>query len=103
MTGGERGSAPADVLAPQGDAAQAAVIREVIAERARQDELWGIQDHDPYLWLAILTEEVGEVARALLDATEEHRDVVGYREELIQVAAVAVAMVEAWDRRLPSQ
>ena len=31
------------------------------AERRRQDKLWGVQDHDHFTWLAILTEEVGEL------------------------------------------
>lgn len=72
-------------------------LAEVAAERGRQDELWGEQNYDPYMWLAILVEEVGEVGEALNDkaATVEE-----YREELIQVAAVAVAAVESLDRRL---
>lgn len=69
------------------------VLLEVHAERVRQDEKWGEQNHDPALFLTILTEEVGEVARAILD-----KDTPGYREELIQVAAVAVSIVEAFDR-----
>jgi NTP pyrophosphatase (non-canonical NTP hydrolase) len=47
-------------------------------------------------WLAILTEEVGEVARELNDAEIEDRPV--YRDnlvrELIQVAAMAASWVE---------
>ena len=46
--------------------------------------------------LAILVEEVGEVARAICDRDPEHM-----REELIQVAAVAVAWVEALSRVEP--
>lgn len=40
--------------------------------------------------LAVITEEVGEVAKAMLEGTN-------LREELIQVAAVAVAWAEALD------
>lgn len=40
--------------------------------------------------VAVLTEEVGEVARALLDG-----DRAGLETELVQVAAVAVAWLEA--------
>ena len=43
-------------------------------------------------------EDVGEVAReamALLGVVRESADVARYRKELIQVAAMAVAMVEA--------
>ena len=40
--------------------------------------------------VAVLTEEVGEVARAMLDG-----DRAGLRRELVQVAAVAVAWLES--------
>jgi NTP pyrophosphatase (non-canonical NTP hydrolase) len=43
--------------------------------------------------LRVLVEEVGEVAKAQQDETDAE-----LRAELIQVAAVAVAMVEALDR-----
>lgn len=64
------------------------------AERRRQDEKFGVQDHSPEKWLAILVEEVGEVAQAILQGTVED-----YREEVVQVAAVAVAILEAERRK----
>lgn len=70
------------------------VIAEVRAERERQDVKWGEQNHDLPMWLAILSEEVGEVAK---DVVEHY--VKGYREELIQVAAVAISAVQALDRK----
>lgn len=69
------------------------ILKEVAHERDRQDSKWGERDQSPTIWLPILTEEVGEVARAILEGNEAN-----YREELIQVAAVAVAMVECIDR-----
>ena len=48
-------------------------------------------------------EEVGEVAReamALLGVVKESGDRIRYRKELVQVAAVAVAMIEATDAAL---
>lgn len=45
-------------------------------------------------WLPVLTEEVGEVARALCDDGGLER----LREELIQVAAMASAWIAAIDR-----
>lgn len=48
--------------------------------------------------LAVLTEEVGEVAREVLELqnlVEEKGDVDRLRTELVQVAAIAVAWVEA--------
>jgi NTP pyrophosphatase (non-canonical NTP hydrolase) len=69
------------------------VLQEVYVERTKQDNQWGEQNHHPIKWLAILGEEVGEANHAVL----EH-DRHNYREELIQVAAVAAAMVESFDR-----
>jgi NTP pyrophosphatase (non-canonical NTP hydrolase) len=84
------------------------VLREVAAERRRQDEKWGEQNHDPLAWCAILIEEVGEAAREALNATvfggdpsvDERiaADLRELRTELIQCAAVGVAAVESLDR-----
>jgi hypothetical protein len=75
------------------------IFEAITAERGRQSALWN-REHD---WgygdcsspdvpapvkAAVLAEECGEVARAALDGTSELRD------ELIQVAAVAVAWLE---------
>jgi NTP pyrophosphatase (non-canonical NTP hydrolase) len=65
----------------------------VLAERKRQDEKWGRQDHGPDMWLPILAEELGEVAKAILEG-----DPGDYRKELIQIAAVAIAALEALGR-----
>lgn len=75
------------------------VIDEVIEERKRQDKKWGIQNHDPDKWLMILGEEVGESNKAALEAYFNELPLDDYREELIQVAAVAIAAVESHDRR----
>ena len=75
------------------------VLDEVAIERKRQDTLWGEQNHSPALYLTILLEEVGEVATEIFNATTKASTLDYTREELIQVAAVAVAMVEAIDRR----
>lgn len=71
---------------------------DVMIERVRQDTMWGEQNHAPYKYLAILLEEVGEAAKAFND-TREGKDTLDHcREEIIQVAAVAVAMAECLDR-----
>lgn len=65
------------------------------AERLRQDGRWGANRNlDDLEWLAILTEEVGELAKALL---EQH--LAQAAEELVQVGAVVVAWLEAAARR----
>ena len=43
------------------------VLLMVLSERIRQDEKWGCQHHTRGDWLAILVEEVGEVAQAILE------------------------------------
>jgi hypothetical protein len=69
-------------------------------ERIRQDDKWGEQNHDPFTWLAILGEEVGEANKAALEARfGDEAWLEDYAQELIQVAAVAFAMIECLERR----
>jgi NTP pyrophosphatase (non-canonical NTP hydrolase) len=74
---------------------------DVLAERQRQEAKWGEQNHDPFVYLAILHEESGELAQAALKARFEDQ-AEGARErmraEAVQVAAVALAIVECLDR-----
>ncbi len=84
------------------------VLGEVAAERSRQETLSAEKRADGLSWLtcasplmhdrdklAILTEELGEVARELCDARAEKRaPASNLRVELIQVAAIAVAWAE---------
>lgn len=65
------------------------VLHEVGTERARQDAKWGLQSHDALEWLSILGEEFGEVCRAAYEAHFHGGSWQDYREECIQVAAVA--------------
>lgn len=80
------------------------IAGEILDERRRQDKKWGEQNHGLCGWIAILTEEVGEAAREACDY-ELNNDPIGentldrYREELIQVAAVAIAAIECLDRK----
>lgn len=75
-----------------------AILSKVSDERIRQERLkaagkFPYTPEDPQCSnqeaLTILVEEVGEVARAL-----QEKDVENLKDELIQVAAVAVAWVE---------
>lgn len=65
----------------------------VTAERAEQDAKWGQQDHDDFRWLAILSEEVGELSKEMLEGGKHAV------KELVQVIAVGVAWLEAIERR----
>jgi NTP pyrophosphatase (non-canonical NTP hydrolase) len=78
------------------------VLTDVANERDAQDCWFGEQNHEPEVWLAILTEEVGELTRAMLAARfpqYQHGKCGTMRDEAVQVAAVAVAFVEYLDRR----
>lgn len=74
------------------------VLQEILAERIRQDQKWGQQDHPPADFLMILGEEVGEANKAALEHKFANKPLDEYRKELVQVAAVAVAMIESYDR-----
>lgn len=101
------------------------ILKEIYEERKKQDDKWGEQNHpitgeSPWFarnqcnelreqcearfmagdgdWNDILQEEVWE---ALADAAEGNMK--GCRKELIQVAAVVVAMIENIDREEAKQ
>lgn len=104
--------------------AYAWVLNEVGAERLRQDAKWGPQNHAPLFWLAILGEEFGEVSKEVVEAASANQKYAAQasqdpdenawlatqrraadklwlgsaRAELVQLAAVAVAMIESLDR-----
>lgn len=72
----------------------------VLEERKKQDTKWGEQNHNPYIYLAILTEEIGELAQAILQ-TQFGGDKGGWknvRKEAVHTAAVALAIIECLDR-----
>lgn len=71
------------------------IFSEIRKERQRQDERWP-PGHDDNTWAIILTEEVGEAAREVLCGGRVAR-AYELRQELIQVAAVAVAWLEDID------
>ena len=74
------------------------IVQLILSERNKQDIKWGEQNHDIYKWLAILGEEVGEVNKAALE--DQYDEVI---DELIQIAAVSVAMIESLDRNRKKQ
>lgn len=80
------------------------LLNEIRNEADRSEVLHGNQDDLSRLqWYAILSEEVGEVARALCDTMSRDPDKVAkaarnMREELVQVASVALRMLDIGDR-----
>ena len=71
------------------------ILNKIVIERSRQDDKWGPQNHEIYKWLAILGEEVGEANKAALE-----QNLNGLLDELVQVAAVSVAMIESIKRNM---
>lgn len=68
------------------------ILRQINTERERQDAKWGTDDAfggSMHIAMTVLTEEVGEVARAI-----QADDIDNIEEELVQVAAVAVRWLE---------
>lgn len=84
---------------------QQEVVRKVLFEREKQMDKWGHQRHDPTIWMSILTEEVGEAFQAINSTlfSGKETDPDNLKEELIQVAAVAIAIIEQLeeDEELP--
>lgn len=93
------------------------VLHAVKQERVRQENKCAEKRAEGLEWLtcasplmedeqklAVLMEEVGEVARELCDARAERRAPArNIRTELIQVAAICVAWVEALDTEYASE
>ena len=93
------------------------VLAEVAEERARQQEQWGTQNHPDGTGFAYLRDHAAKARRECETAfandrgtwrhilREEYREALAcqdpaeLRAELVQVAAVAVAWIEAIDRR----
>lgn len=78
----------------------ARVLDEVKVERVRQHNKFGTQNHAIAIWFLILGEEYGEAntdaLESLLAGDVERMRLC--RKELLEVAAVAVVMVESLDR-----
>lgn len=64
-------------------------IEAIKAERERQDDKFGEQNHPTGMWNLIAAEEWGELARAYLTGDRDQ-----YMKELTQTAAVFVAWLE---------
>ncbi|OMQ26877.1 hypothetical protein BMI79_00680 [Serratia oryzae] len=74
-------------------------ITSVVAEMDAQDHKWGAdRNQHPFLWLTILVEEVGELAQAALHREFGGPASAGFRMEAVQVAAVALQLIEQIDR-----
>lgn len=72
---------------------ESVALSNILYERKRQDDKWGEQNHRPLYWLAVLGGEFGEACKAQIEG-----NLLRYRNEMVHVAAVALAAVESFDR-----
>ena len=94
------------------------IYEQIAAERKRQDEKWGEQNH-PMLKMPFIAKILEERLKAMRKATEDKElvswytileeeiceaftetDPVKQREEMVQVAAVAVQIIEYLSRQI---
>lgn len=85
------------------------MLLAVVVERGHQDAKWGVQNHAPTKWVAIIAEELGEVSQQALaiesrgywtEVDDVQRKAIddAYVSELVQVAASALAAAECFRR-----
>lgn len=81
--------------------AKARAVSDVLAERVSQDTTFGVQNHHPAYWLAIMGKQVGQFGSAVLGREWfEDKDAATriLRHEAVQMTAVGLAIIEAIDR-----
>jgi len=83
------------------------VLRDIYVEMRRQEAKWGEQNHPDEWYLPIMLEEIGETAKAMLEAhfagaypgLYPNANAKDIRKELIEATAVGFAWLECIDRR----
>jgi len=77
------------------------ILFDVLNERKRQNKKFGKnRTQHPFLWNTILVEEVGEASKDSLDmffSDKPDEALLRYRKELVEVAAVAIAIIQDLD------
>lgn len=78
-------------------------VNDVLVERDRQDELFGVQNHHPAYWLALLGKQSGQLGAAIVqrewaNPLNREKMLKQVRNEAIQLTAVGLAFIEAIDR-----
>ncbi len=77
---------------------QGTALEQILRERVHQDATFGVQDHDLAYWNVILTEQVGQMSQAVCDMRWGGKTDAAVRHQAVQVAAVALAIIECIDR-----
>lgn len=71
-----------------------ALEKLVLNEHVRQINKWGVQEHTLFGWHAILSEEVGELATAILNRVYGGVMEKDIKQEAISVATLALKIAE---------
>jgi NTP pyrophosphatase (non-canonical NTP hydrolase) len=77
------------------------IYEKIKAERKRQDDKWGEQNHHPLMWFSIIGEEYGEMCHAFnkYSFSKKPELLEEMQKEAIQTAACCVAMIECLERQ----
>ena len=72
-------------------------LSDILLERSNQQKKWGLQSHGINSWMMILGEEFGEACKAGNECYFRDYPLKLLRKELIQTAAVSLAIIESID------
>lgn len=74
-------------------------IYDVMEERLRQNAKFGPQNHPPMGWHAIMAEEMGEVAKEVVELSFSGKAADDYYKELKEAVAVGLAAMQNYNQR----
>ena len=72
----------------------------ILHENLKQLEKWGVQDHDPFRWIAFTLEELGELSEAISEWTFREGTVEDVVKEAIQTTTLALKIAEMFQNLL---
>ncbi len=76
-----------------------ALTRDVLLEGEKQVAKWGIQNRTSFEWMAFLTEEIGELAKAICEYEYRGALSTDVYKEAIQVATLSLKIAEMFMNR----
>lgn len=81
------------------------ILKEIARERKHQDEKWGGPKHDdihhPYSWCVVITSYLSKsVGFFITETGTEDSRYKTFRFNMVKVAALALAAIEAVDRKI---
>ena len=72
------------------------LVNLVKCESQDQIEKWGVQDSHPLEWLAFLSEEFGEISKAINESVYREGSSTAVVSEAIQVATLSLKIAEMY-------